>query len=177
MYRSAWCTENKDQPDAEKDHRKVSRMLGAQWKLLSKAEQEPYRRMAEAEAREHALMYPGYKYKPTSRGKRSAKWAGRKAFRDTRADQEKCDRIVRELFIIKSPAIKPKIEASASPDLVSSPIPSQPPSADDELVYPADEFVPTEDIPYLDLDASEESKVHPVVTLLAFANILTSVSF
>lgn len=70
LYRSNfWATERDCL--CERNHRNISRMAAAKWKLLSKAEKEPWKRQAEYQKTVHAELHPGYRYFPTGRARPS----------------------------------------------------------------------------------------------------------
>ncbi|KIY61831.1 hypothetical protein CYLTODRAFT_332463, partial [Cylindrobasidium torrendii FP15055 ss-10] len=49
------------------DHRQISRMVAAAWRALGPAGQQPWADQADAEARRHQQLYPGYKFQPKAK--------------------------------------------------------------------------------------------------------------
>ncbi|KAK3678797.1 hypothetical protein LTR78_001250 [Recurvomyces mirabilis] len=65
-----WRTQNLKRIQRELDSTSqitASRLAGEQWKKLPQSERDHYRRLADAEAANHARMYPGYKFMPKSK--------------------------------------------------------------------------------------------------------------
>ncbi|TCD66770.1 hypothetical protein EIP91_000961 [Steccherinum ochraceum] len=88
-YRSHFWATIKDREGVERDHRNISRLAGQSWKRLSPAERLPFRLQAEECKREHAKLYPNYKYAP---GIRKEKVSKRKSSRASGRDTKRCKR-------------------------------------------------------------------------------------
>ncbi|KAJ3834136.1 hypothetical protein F5878DRAFT_728392 [Lentinula raphanica] len=165
VYRSHWWDEHKYSPSVDRDHRQVSRIVAHRWHTLSEEQRLPFRQEAEVRKQQHALMYPGYKYAPGTRKSKPRK----KVSRDSRAEKARCDKIVGEYFLEKSEMLYTledpdvKREPSATPELLPSPLPNSPSdnvsdvaNVDDETPIDspsAEEFVPTDEIPTLELSS------------------------
>ncbi|SJL09063.1 uncharacterized protein ARMOST_12439 [Armillaria ostoyae] len=70
IFRSEFVALHKE--SLSKTQQKASKLASAAWRQLPKERQDHYRAIANKKKREHALAYPGYKYKPrrSSRGKK-----------------------------------------------------------------------------------------------------------
>ncbi|KAH9836592.1 uncharacterized protein C8Q71DRAFT_49403 [Rhodofomes roseus] len=64
LFRSELWAKEKIKSSVERDHRMISRIAGKRWNELSESERTPFRLLAEAAKRQHAELYPDYKYSP-----------------------------------------------------------------------------------------------------------------
>ncbi|KAJ3994222.1 hypothetical protein F5050DRAFT_1809804 [Lentinula boryana] len=190
VFRSHWWSENKACPSVETDHREVSRIVAHHWNMLSEEERLPFRQEAEARKRQHAVQFPDYKYAP---GTRKSVKPRKKVSRDSRAEKAKCDKIVGDYFLQKQESLNiedPEIKReSYTPELVASPPPRSPStntSNDYELLYShspcLEEFVPTDDIPPLDLSLPDikiefEGKQSPFLVTNEFEQQPLSITY
>lgn len=83
LFRSEFWAKEKTKHTVERDHRMISRVAGKAWNDLSESERVPYRRMAEMAKRQHAELYPDYKYSPVLRKEKlPRRRAGKSKVRD-----------------------------------------------------------------------------------------------
>ncbi|KAK0473943.1 hypothetical protein IW261DRAFT_663561 [Armillaria novae-zelandiae] len=153
LFRSYYWRENKDTV-RERDHREISRTCGELWRALPPDEKKVYRDMANDAKEVHLAKYPDYKFTRVSRPKKTRKT------RDIM--EEGCDGI--EMLIGEG------IESMATEtnDMCATPSPSATSEEKMSSQFPQllasrcqgkficgeeDAFVPTSDIPPLDLDA------------------------
>ncbi|KAG9037781.1 hypothetical protein FRB95_004067 [Tulasnella sp. JGI-2019a] len=64
LFRSAFVASSKLQKDVERDHRKISRIVGDIWNSYTPAEKAPYEQMAREEKAQHKIDHPDYRYSP-----------------------------------------------------------------------------------------------------------------
>ncbi|KAK0227707.1 hypothetical protein IW262DRAFT_551580 [Armillaria fumosa] len=155
LFRSDYWRENKD-TIRERDHREISRICGELWGALPPDEKKVYRDMANHAKEVHLAKYPDYKFTRVSRPKKTRKIG------DIMEEASKCDWI--EMPIGEGIGRM----ASETNDMCSTPSSSV---TDEEKISSRftqlltsrcqgeficgeeDAFVPTCDIPPLDLDA------------------------
>ncbi|KAK4704642.1 hypothetical protein P7C70_g1561, partial [Phenoliferia sp. Uapishka_3] len=113
MFRSHCCnpTESGEAPDAPgtptavtlaglgiTDHRHISRIASILWKGLEPGDKSYWERRAKERKEEHALQYPGYKYKPVFRNKDEIR-RRKKAYADAMdAEKRGCEEVARALM-------------------------------------------------------------------------------
>lgn len=88
IFRSKYCTQYKIDKTIEHDHRHVSRMAGWTWKNMTAAEKKPYQDEAKARKAEHAIKYPGYRFKPQTRRVKVKRNANRRSPEDIKVSLE-----------------------------------------------------------------------------------------
>ncbi|KAG8853266.1 hypothetical protein FRB96_008350 [Tulasnella sp. 330] len=64
LFRSDFVAELKLQKDAERDHRKISQIVGEIWNSKSAAEKAPWEQRARDEKVQHKIDHPDYRYSP-----------------------------------------------------------------------------------------------------------------
>ncbi|KAK0493301.1 hypothetical protein EDD18DRAFT_1289339 [Armillaria luteobubalina] len=155
LFRSDYWRENKD-IIRERDHREISRICGELWRTLPPHEKKVYRDMANHAKEAHLAKYPDYKFTRVSRPKKTTK------IRDTMEEASGCDGI--EMLIEEGIGRM----ASETNDMCTTPSSSVTDEEKTSSQFPQlltsgcqgeficdeeDTFVPTCDIPPLDLDA------------------------
>ncbi|KAF5391724.1 hypothetical protein D9757_001771 [Collybiopsis confluens] len=71
LFRCDFVRQKKVPDHVEANHRNISRIVGTVWTNMSASQKVPWIAMAEMEKKNHAKLYPGYKYNPgnESRGR------------------------------------------------------------------------------------------------------------
>jgi hypothetical protein len=184
IFRSDLWRKRKVDPEVERDHRNISVIAGILWRKLPPEEQKPYQLRAIQEKQRHALANPGYKYSPVVRKEKSGK---KKTRNDIRDDQDKCKELASlwmkdlEEHPQDNALANVKCELSSpNPSVVSTARPSSRTSVLSQTVSQsttvpgtlsqsalkeqtsppfAMEFVPTEEIPVLELSRTTEDDV------------------
>ncbi|KAK0441294.1 hypothetical protein EV421DRAFT_1812496 [Armillaria borealis] len=168
LFRSDYWRENKD-IIRERNHREISRICGELWRALPPDEKQVYRDMANDAKEVHLAKYPDYKFTRVSRPKKTRKTVSRN--RDIMEEASKCDEIA---MLMGGSIERMALEMN---DMCTTPSPS---AADEEqktaqfsqlltsgyqgesICDEEGAFVPTCDIPPLDLDALNlEMYIHP----------------
>ncbi|TFK38057.1 hypothetical protein BDQ12DRAFT_683892 [Crucibulum laeve] len=167
FFRSQYCAQQRAlfPPNHKFDQNKLSREAGAYWKGLDREAKRPFLKLAEQEKEDHQAKFPNYTYSPNDKGKkkpsalvsRSASFVGRK----------KSTRVQRK--VASSPYPRALSEESDVCDIPRLPTPISSPShslgyGDDvmdttEDVF--DQFVPTIEIPPLELSPAVEKEKVP----------------
>ncbi|KAK0186055.1 high mobility group box domain-containing protein [Armillaria mellea] len=162
LFRSDYWRENKD-VIRERDHREISRICGQLWRALPPDEKQVYRDMANDVKEVHLAKYPDYKFTRVSRQKKTRKIVSRD--RDIIEEAGKCDKI--KMLTGEGILVLEMNDMCATPS----------PSATDEetsqfsqlltsgcqghfICGEENAFVPTCDIPPLDLDCSQPRNEH-----------------
>ncbi|KAK0455257.1 uncharacterized protein EV420DRAFT_1644897 [Desarmillaria tabescens] len=163
IFRSHYWRDNKD-TIRERNHREISRTCGELWKALPPAEKQVYRDMASSAKKEHLAKYPGYKFTPVSRRKKTRKTTSQS--RDTMEEVSRCEKIA---TLIGGGIDGMELEKTMESDTCKTPSSSA--TADEEQISTTvfqfltpqdqgeficgeeDDFVPTCDISPFDLDA------------------------
>ncbi|TFK76715.1 hypothetical protein BDN72DRAFT_5542 [Pluteus cervinus] len=175
LFRSHfWAQEKRKAEPIERDHRDISRIAAHCWNNLDEASKAPFQRLAEQRKLEHKVQHPDYKYAPVSAKKRPTK---NKVKKNAQDEEERC----RQLACFVMAGVQPgdlnealkqeqgstEAARTASPStpardpvlfLATPPHVKDEPSPTPSLVYDAFDtclFVPTEDIPYLELSKGE----------------------
>ncbi|KAK0455271.1 uncharacterized protein EV420DRAFT_591631 [Desarmillaria tabescens] len=161
LFRSDFWRDNKD-TILERDHSKISTICGERWRALPPAEKEVYTVKARRAKEEHLAKYPDYKFAPVSRRKKTRKVVGK----DRDMIEARCEKIAMMIGegvegmelertqeiedTCKTPTpLTPATERSPTPvPVVDFPAPDESVCDEEE-----DGFVPTCDIPPLDLNA------------------------
>jgi HMG (high mobility group) box len=157
----------------EKDHRNVSVIAGILWRDLSPEKQQYYQLRATIEKQRHALQNPGYKYSPVVRKQKSTT---KKTRNESSATMARCQKLA-SIWLkdveesahdvpvkINDGAWSSTLSLSGSSDSSASTPRPLSHSASSKSESPAElapssepstseEFVPTDDIPPLDLNA------------------------
>lgn len=168
MFRSHYCVKIKNESSPENNHAIISKQAGEVWRSMSDLEKSDFHRLAYAEKMLHASRYPDYKYAPNFK-----KAAPPKRRPSKRKDEEdrciKVASLVRQGIVgnelasamvttdepdrdgpVDSPAQLPAlIQMSPEPIKAESPVVELP-----DLCQSSDDYVPTENIPPLDLNDS-----------------------
>ncbi|KAJ7693550.1 hypothetical protein B0H17DRAFT_1132358 [Mycena rosella] len=185
VFRSEYCVWNKQlDAAAVRDHRLVSKLAGQAWAALDGAARQKYVDLAHEKKLLHAIQYPGYTYAPRSGGKSKKRKASDDCDYEERVPQPKRRRSkggARPLRVIVGveasapPSKRARVASSSrssapSPDYRRLQTPELSPntSSDSEpvLYTPTpqlvcdddDDFVPTAEIPPLDLCAVPSEK-------------------
>ncbi|KAK0441278.1 high mobility group box domain-containing protein [Armillaria borealis] len=162
LFRSDYWRENKD-IIRERDHREISRICGELWRALPLAEKQVYTAKAISAKEEHLVKYPDYKFTPMSRQKKTRKVVSR--------DRDIIEDAKREKIVMlmgkgaEGMELGRALEVEDTCRNPPTPVTERTPTmtliaefpAPDELVCDGDSeedvFVPTCDIPPLDLNA------------------------
>ncbi|KAJ7124813.1 hypothetical protein C8R43DRAFT_958595 [Mycena crocata] len=190
-FRSDYCDWNRQQVGGVRDHRLVSQLAGKAWRALDSASRRRYEEIAQEKKKQHADMYPGYAYSPSSRAggkgrkrksdddcdyEERAPLSKRRKSRDsgqslTLAVKEDCNvpANIPNLIAFTSPTTpspSPEPERLQTPELSPNnsfespmyPMLQTPVATSSQLLSDDDDFVPTAEIPPLDLYARAEEK-------------------
>ncbi|KAF8887800.1 hypothetical protein BD779DRAFT_490799 [Infundibulicybe gibba] len=182
LYRSDfWAQEKLKETPIERDHRDISRIAAHCWHQLGDEEKQKYKKLAEQRKEIHRLQHPDYKYAPTARKERSI--AKRRVKKGNVEEEERCRKLatlvmgglrpdgIREAMkkADRQSAPEPRAPAAQIAPIRNSPEASQVspyetapkvesppvPELSSEPVGSIDiEFVPTDEIPPLDLSAA-----------------------
>ncbi|KAK0210090.1 high mobility group box domain-containing protein, partial [Desarmillaria ectypa] len=162
IFRSHYWRDNKN-TISERNHRKISRTCGELWRALPPVEQQVYRDMASCAKKAHLAKYPDYKFTPVSRQKKTRQTVSL----DSMEEASRCKKIamligrgidgmeleraveMNDICKTSSPSITPDEE-----QISASVLQLLTPGCQGEFICgKEDTFVPTCDIPPLDLDA------------------------
>ncbi|KAF4605583.1 hypothetical protein EYR40_004369 [Pleurotus pulmonarius] len=168
MFRSHYCVKIKNESSPENNHAVISKQAGEVWRSMSDAEKSDFHRLAYVEKMLHASRYPDYKYAPNFK-----KAAPPKRRPSKRKDEE--DRCIKVASLVRQGLVgnelasamvttdEPDRDGAVStppqlPVLIQmspEPIKEESPAIElSNLAQPTDDWVPTEDIPHLDLNES-----------------------
>ncbi|PIL30883.1 transcription factor [Ganoderma sinense ZZ0214-1] len=114
IFRSELWNKEKIKGSVERDHRQISRIAGRYWQELSDAERAPYHVLAEKAKRDHAELYPDYKYSPVYRKDKATK---RKAKAEDTEKVLRCQRVallMRQGFV--GDDLKRELEKADAPE-------------------------------------------------------------
>lgn len=64
LFRCDFVRQKMVPPGVEKDHRNISRIVGAIWREMTGEQQRPWVEMADMEKAKHKAVHPGYRYAP-----------------------------------------------------------------------------------------------------------------
>lgn len=152
VFRS-WLWNKDGLKSVERDNRNVSRIAGRLWNDLSDEQRAPFRKMADEAKMRHAQLYPEYKYTPSFRKAKKSSQHLPKRRREGSTKKKTKTRItipvVPQLTFRVPPAETSPQTAEINIKFESPPMPNL---RTPDLVWPLEEFVPTEDIPLLSLD-------------------------
>ncbi|KIK93404.1 hypothetical protein PAXRUDRAFT_106123, partial [Paxillus rubicundulus Ve08.2h10] len=70
LFRCDLVHQRKMQPKSEADDNNVSRIAGELWREMTAEEKRPWLELAVKEKERHVLLYPDYKYAPSTKGKK-----------------------------------------------------------------------------------------------------------
>ncbi|KAJ7596772.1 hypothetical protein C8J56DRAFT_296635 [Mycena floridula] len=140
LYRSDLWRQQRENP-VERDHRQISRIAGLCWNRLSPEEKRPWEDAAAQRKALHAKENPDYKYRPASKRSRPSK----RPRHDTATEKARCAIIADQL--VPGPAVLKQEEETVY--LQPAPV-VESPHVDHETL----DFIPTADIPSLDLNAT-----------------------
>ncbi|KAI0638954.1 hypothetical protein C8Q77DRAFT_19525 [Trametes polyzona] len=87
LFRSEACPRVKAS-QVENDHRIISKILGRVWRDMDEASKLPYKQLALEKKREHARLYPNYRFAPQQRTEKPKK---RNVKRNGPADMQRVD--------------------------------------------------------------------------------------
>ncbi len=159
LFRSDYWRENKDIIH-ERDHREISCICGELWRALPPDEKRVYRDMASEAKEVHLAKYPDYKFTRVSRPKKTRKIVGQN--RDIIKEASGCDEIAtlmgggigRMALETNAMCATPSLSATDEEQLSVQFSQLLTSGCQGEFIYgEEDTFVPTCDIPPLDLDA------------------------
>lgn len=152
VFRS-WLWNKDDLKSVERDNRNVSRIAGRLWNDLSDEKRAPFRKMADDAKMRHAQLYPEYKYTPSFRKAKKSSQHLPKRRREGSTKKKTKTRIT--LPVVPQVTFRvPPVETSPQTSEINIKLesPPMPYLRTPDLVWPLEEFVPTEDIPLLSLD-------------------------
>lgn len=190
VYRSLfWALEKQKEEPIDRNHRNISRIVSHCWNSLSNEEKAQYQALAEQRKQLHRLEYPDYKYAPTNHTNKAAKKKPKKvSSKVTEEEEEKCRKLAALVMdglssndiqeVMKDTKRRPKERKSKTrqprarshycasnpslPDVSASTGALQPELSQGNLIDPlsGEDFVPTSEIPPLDLYAPKEQVCH-----------------
>jgi hypothetical protein len=168
LYRSWYSKREQLKANPETHHREISRRAGTSWRGLSAAEKLPWKLKAEEIKAAHKLQHPGYRYCPDSKSKA----ARHRQQKNTKAMQRSRKKVIPTSTTLRPSSvsihyrpprlIKPSFiddqkeeedEAILPQSVESSPELGYPPAATLGDTDRGSPFVPTSDIPHLQLDS------------------------
>lgn len=161
MFRSHYMRNN-NTPEANKLQNHLSRNAGIVWKKLSPEQQEPFYRLADDAKERHRIKYPNYCYAPKGLGSKSKSKPKRKSTADSTTAQPKPRstrvaaerRVRRRVVYTSSPSPTPSLEGRSDFESEEEMVVKQ--ECDSE-----DRFVPTSEIPVLELSPPPVEKKSP----------------
>ncbi|KAK4054734.1 slightly ste11-like protein [Microbotryomycetes sp. JL201] len=110
------------------DHRHISRIVSHLWKNLSVPDRTYWEDLAKRKKREHAQMYPEYRYKPVFRNKEQVRKTTSRTKRRDRVVQEVCAKVASELLAGAKSTASEAVDAASAPLVVDTvPSPSDDP--------------------------------------------------
>jgi hypothetical protein len=189
IFRSEfWAREKLKEQPIERNHRNISRIVSYCWNSLSEEEKGGYQILAEERKQLHLLQHPGYKYAPANIPKNVEKRKQKKELKKAnREEEEKCKKLA-ALFIDNLPSSgieevpkdtkkKPMNRRTSNrrsprshhrtsnaalrrvPSSTEEPLPSVHSEFLPVDTFSGKEFVPTDEIPDLDLSAAKDEEV------------------
>jgi len=184
IFRSEfWAREKKKEHPIERNHRNISRIVSHCWNSLRKEEKDRYQTLAEERKQLHLLQHPGYRYAPANIPKKVGKRKQKESKKGDKEEEEKCRKLA-ALFIDNLPSSgSPEVPKRRTTTHQQSPhshrrssniafpgVPSSTgglvPSVQSEFLqeeavdtFLVEGFVPTEEIPDLDLSAVKDKEV------------------
>ncbi|PBK92156.1 hypothetical protein ARMGADRAFT_1165890 [Armillaria gallica] len=178
LFRSDYWHENKD-IIRERDHREISRICGELWRSLPPAEKQVYTAKAISAKEDHLVKYPDYKFAPMSRQKKTRKVVSRDRDIKEEARREKIAMLMGKGT--EGMELGRALEVEDTCGNPSTPVTERTPTTALIAEFPAtndlvcdgeeDDFVPTCDIPSLDLNAPNPGLYNHIPEPPSYAHI------